>query len=159
VFFTPYAIVLLGNRFIGLRYLQAFFSVQFLAAIGLTAYAASFMLLAALPTSPIAAALAGCFIALGYAIIHPTTTEWSSRQYPPAERARPVALINTSYHCGAIIAVQSTGFLLPLLGWRSILLSIGVMILAVLAIVLAAAVTAFQISLKQPKSIADLRAQ
>jgi hypothetical protein len=34
---------------------------------------------------------------------------WSTRYYPPAERARPVALINACFNVGSIAAVQLAG--------------------------------------------------
>jgi MFS family permease len=119
-FFSPYAIVLLVNRFAGLRYLQRRVSLPGLAAIGLAAYAAAFALLAVVQNG-VAAIVAGCSVALGYSIIHPTTTEWFSRRYPKTESARPVALINTSYHTGSILAVQTIGWLLPVFGWAFVL--------------------------------------
>jgi MFS family permease len=121
VFFSPFAVVLLTTRFVGLHRLQRL-PVAVLTAIGLGAYAASLVLLAGAAMLGSAAVFAaGCGIALGYAVMHPATTEWSSRRYPAELRALPVALINTSFHLGSIRAVQLTGWALPALGWRGVL--------------------------------------
>lgn len=132
-FFTPFAVILLATRFLGLNYLQRL-PVPILAALGLAAYAMSFGVLAG-SVSVSTAVAAGCLAALGYAVIHPTCIEWSSRPYPPAARARPVALINTTFNFGSIVAVQAAGSLLPLIGWRGVLIALGLIVLSVLAIV------------------------
>src|SRR5207248_1301234 len=111
-FFSPFAVILLATRFFGLKYLQRL-AVPALVALGLAAYASGFGVLAA-SLSISGAVAAGALLALGYAVIHPTCVEWSSRPYPPAERARPVALINTTFNCGSILAIQATGSILPI---------------------------------------------
>jgi hypothetical protein len=78
---------LLTIRFVGLHRLQRL-PVAVLAAIGLLAYAAGLVLLAGAAMLGSAAGFAaGCGIALGYAVMHPATTEWSSRRYPAELRA------------------------------------------------------------------------
>jgi MFS family permease len=137
-FFSPFAVVLLTTRFVGLKHLQGL-AVPLLAALGLLAYAIGLgFLTVSAPILP--AALAGCLMALGYAVIHPTCVQWSSRQYPVAERARPVALINTTFNLGSVFAMQTTGSLLPILGWRAVLMILMLTIVAVLAMLLAATV-------------------
>jgi len=82
-----------------------------------------------------AAALAGCLFALGYGIILPTCVEWSSRPFRPAERARPVALINTIFHVGAIISLQIVGSALALIGWPGVLVLLTAIVLSIAALI------------------------
>jgi MFS family permease len=132
-FFGPFAIIVLTTRFLGLKYLQRL-APPHLAMLGLLAFAVGLGILAISETS-IAAAVAGCLTALGYGVIHPTCVEWSSRCYPPADRARPVALINTSFHIGSIVSAQLTGSALAVLGWHGVLRTLGIIILLVMAVV------------------------
>jgi ACDE family multidrug resistance protein len=132
-FFTPFAIVLLATRFGLLKLLQCL-PVPVLAALGLGALLASFAALL-IGVNVALVALAGTLLAVGYSVIHPTATEWSSLQYPASERARPVAFINTCYHAGAIAAVQITGLLLPIAGWRGVLAMLAMPVGAVLVAV------------------------
>jgi predicted MFS family arabinose efflux permease len=135
-FFTPFAVVLLGTRFVGLAYLQQL-APPTLAALGLAAYAVGLGVLAVTALLP-GALVAGGLFGLGYAIIHPTCVEWASRDYPPAERARPVALINTTFHIGAMLSVQFTGVALTALGWPGILSLLATVVCVVLVIGLVA---------------------
>ena len=132
-FFTPFAVVLLTTRFLGLTVLQRL-APPHLAALGLTASATGLAILAGVAT-PLWAGLAGGLMGLGYAVLHPTCVEWSARLYPPAARARPVALINASFTVGSLLAVQVTGVALGSLGWTGILRLLAVLVLMVLAVV------------------------
>jgi MFS family permease len=133
-YFGPFAASLLFTRFVGLSILQRL-PAAVLAAIGVAAVGTALALLLV----PLAF-LAGLCMGLGYAVIHPTTVEWSSRLYPPAARARPVALINTSFHVGSIIAMQATRALLALEGWQYVLSALAVPAFAVfIAAILSAA--------------------
>jgi MFS family permease len=131
-FFTPFAVVLLSVRFIGLKYLQRLLPTV-AAALGLFAYAGGFYVL----TGPgrVAASLGGVLFAFGYSVILPTCIAWATAHYPQAERARPVALINTSFNLGSILAVQVTGAALAVIGWTGLLIVLGAMIAALFAIV------------------------
>lgn len=49
----------------------------------------------------------------------------------PGARTRPVALTNTSFHLGSILAVELTGIALPVLGWLGVLATLGSIVAAV----------------------------
>jgi MFS family permease len=132
-YFSVFALSLLFTRFIGLSILQRL-PVAPLTAIGVGAVTIALVLLAFGATPP-TTAVAGLWMGLGYAVIHPTTVEWSSRLYPPAERARPIALINTSFHIGSIVAMQGTGAMLAIGGWPLVLAVLATLSLAVLALI------------------------
>jgi MFS family permease len=129
-FFTPFAVVLLLVRFVGLKYLQRL-SPAALVASGLLAYASGlFGFIAPVWFIP---SLGGVLFAFGYGVILPTCITWSTSHFTQAERARPVALINTSFNLGSILAVQATGALIPVIGWPGALLALGATIGAVFA--------------------------
>jgi predicted MFS family arabinose efflux permease len=131
-FFSPFAIVLLMTRFVGLKYLQRL-SVPVLAGCGLFSYASGFYVLNS--TAWLGAPLAGALFGFAYGVILPTCVTWSTRHYPPAERARPVALVNTSFQIGSIIAMQLTGAALTTIGWFGVLTVLGTMITLVFVII------------------------
>lgn len=134
-FFGPFAVAVLTTRFLGLKYLQRL-APPHLAMLGLLAFVVGLAILALSETS-IAAAVAGCLAALGYGVIHPTCVEWASHCYPPAARARPVALINTSFHIGSIVSAQLTGWTLAVLGWHGVLTTLATIIVLVMAVIAA----------------------
>jgi MFS family permease len=132
LFFTPFSIVLLSVRFVGLKYLQQL-QPSAVTAIGLLAYAGGLCSLIA--PSQFAAPLGGVLFAVGYGVILPTCIAWSTSHYPQAGRARPVALVNTAFNIGSIVAVQATGALLPVVGWSGVLIVLGIAVTAVFSIV------------------------
>ena len=119
-FFTPFSVGLLFTRFVGMKYLQRL-PAERLILLGLAAYGMGTALLAAGGLAIILVGLAGSLYGLGYGVIIPTAVDWLAGSYPPAERARPVALINTSFHIGAIVSMQLTGGGLALMGWSGVL--------------------------------------
>lgn len=127
-FFTPFAVVLIGMRLLGLRYVQRLAS-PVIAVLGLGAYASGLVGLAVSGTVAMAG-LAGGLFAVGYGILHPTCVEWASRPYAPAERARPVALINIAMHAGMILSANVMGTALGLFGWPGVLLLLAGCVLA-----------------------------
>jgi MFS family permease len=133
-FFTPFAVVLLATRFVGLAYLQRL-PHSALVAAGLIAYAGG--LYGLIASGWFAASLAAVLFAFGYGVILPTCVAWATAHYPKAERARPVALVNTSFNLGSIVAVQAAGALLPVIGWSGVLIVLGVIIASVFVIVAA----------------------
>ena len=78
--------------------------------------------------------------AFGYGVMLPTCVVWSTAHTLKAERARPVALVNTTFHCGSIVAVQLTGIGLPVLGWLGVLVGLGTCVAVVFLIVAASIV-------------------
>src|SRR5215472_8201314 len=123
---------------------HAIFGAQVLAAAGTTPFGDAGLLafvvglaILALSETSIAAAVAGCLAALGYGVIHPTCVEWASHCYPPAARARPVALINMSFHIGSIVSAQLTGWTLAVLGWHGVLTTLATIIVLVMAVIAA----------------------
>jgi hypothetical protein len=58
----------------------------------------------------------------------PAAIEWSTRLYP--ENRRPIALVNTSFHLGSIVALQTTGAVLTVLGWTGALTLLGTLVAA-----------------------------
>jgi MFS family permease len=131
-FFSPFAVVLLVTRFVGLKYLQ-WLPLSLLVGFGLFAYASGLYNLTAAPW--LLVPLAGALFGFAYGVILPTCVTWSTRHYPPAERARPVALVNTSFQIGSIIAMQLTGAALTTIGWFGVLTVLGTMIALVFVII------------------------
>jgi MFS family permease len=131
-FFTPFAFVLLSVRFVGLKYLQRLRPAA-VTAIGLFAYASGLCSLIA--PSWLAATLGGVLFAVGYGVILPTCIAWSTSHYLQAERARPVALVNTSFNLGSVLALQIIGTALDAIGWAGVLLTLGMIVAAVFAAV------------------------
>ena len=134
LFFTPFAVTLLMVRFVGLKYLQRL-PAALVVALGLFAYAGGLYDLTAVGTAGIVAPLSGLLFAFGYGVMLPTCVAWSTAHYPQAERARPVALVNTSFNLGSIVAVQLTGIALPVLGWLGVLVILGTIVAAVFLVV------------------------
>lgn len=128
VFFTTFAVVLLAMRVVGLRYVESL-SPPTIACVGLGAYAAGLIGLAVSAMGGIAG-LAGALFAVGYGVLHPTCVEWAARAYAPAERARPVALINIAMHAGMILSANVLGTALGVLGWPGVLLLLAGCILS-----------------------------
>jgi MFS family permease len=138
LFFTPFAAALLAVRLVGLKYLQRL-PVRLIVALGLFAYTAGLYNLAGVGTAVIIAPASGVLFAFGYGVMLPTCVAWSTAHYEEAKRARPVALINTSFHLGSIVAVQLTGIVLPVLGWLGVLASLGAIVAVVFLIAAATA--------------------
>jgi MFS family permease len=138
LFFTPFAAALLAVRLVGLKYLQRL-AAPLVAALGLFAYAIGLYALVTLGAALIIAPASGVLFAFGYGVMLPTCVVWSTAHYSEAERARPVALINTSFHLGSILAVQLTGVALPVFGWLGVLVNLGSIVAAVFVVVAAAA--------------------
>jgi MFS family permease len=138
LFFTPFAAALSAVRLVGLKYLQRL-PVRLIVALGLLAYAIGLYALATLGAALIIASASGVLFAFGYGVMLPTCVVWSTAHYSEAERARPVALINTSFHLGSILAVQLTGVALPVFGWLGVLVSLGTIVAAVFVVVAGAA--------------------
>jgi MFS family permease len=134
LFFTPFAAALLLVRFVGLKYLQRL-PPAVLVAFGLFAYASGLYNLTALGTSTAFASLCGLLFAFGYGVIMPSCITWSTSHYRQAERARPVALINTCFNVGSITAVQITGAALNVIGWSGVLVILGTIITGMFLIV------------------------
>jgi predicted MFS family arabinose efflux permease len=131
-FFAPFAVSLMVTRFVGMKHLQRLLP-QHLAAFGLLAYLLCLLLL----TSATSAAVgcSGCLFGFAYGVMTPSCIEWSARLYPGNKR--PVALINTSFNVGSIIALQLTGVLLALVGWTGVILALAALVLWVLTSILA----------------------
>jgi MFS family permease len=146
LFFTPFAAALLTVRLVGLKYLQRL-PVRLIVALGLLAYAIGLYALGALKAAAIVAPASGVLFAFGYGVMLPTCVVWSTAHYSEAERARPVALINTSFHLGSIVAVQLTGIALPLLGWPGVLASLGTIVAVVFLVAVASGTAAVRRSL------------
>jgi MFS family permease len=123
LFFTPFSLALLVIRFGGMNYLQRL-SPPKVAGLGLLAYAGGLCFLI-VPTAPAMVVAAGLF-AIGYGVMLPICVAWSTSYYPRTERARPVALANTSFNIGSIVAVQMAGTLLPVLGWSGVLVVLAI---------------------------------
>jgi len=134
-FFTPLSVVLLLTRFVGMQYLQRLPAAR-LMMLGLIAYASGTVILASFGADVTASGFAGSLYGLGYGIIIPTAIDWLAGRYPPAERARPVALINTSFQVGAIISMQLTGIGLAAVGWPGILGLLASVIFVVFVVIL-----------------------
>jgi len=134
LFFTPFAVTLLMVRFVSLKYLQRL-PAPLVVALGLFAYAGGLYDLTAVGTAGIVAPLSGLLFAFGYGVMLPTCIAWSTAHYPRAARARPVALVNTSFNLGSIVAVQLTGVALPLLDWLGVLVILGTIVVAVFLVV------------------------
>jgi MFS family permease len=130
-YFSPFAVILLATRFFGLKHLQRL-PVPSLMALGLFAYATGLGILAVSGTA-VPVAVAGCLNAIGYSVIHPTAVQWSGVRYPASPR--PVALVNTSFNLGSILALSVTGWLLPMFGWRGVLSLLASIVTAVLVII------------------------
>jgi MFS family permease len=130
-FFSPFAVVLLLTRFAGLKYLQRL-PAPVLVGCGLLSYASGFYTLNG--AAWLGVPLAGMLFGFAYGVILPTCVTWSTHHYPPAERARPVALVNTSFQIGSIIAMQLTGAALTTIGWFGVLTALGTMIMLVFVI-------------------------
>jgi predicted MFS family arabinose efflux permease len=135
-FYAPFAGALFATRFLALKHLQRLAAPR-VTMLGLLVYAIGFYALLVPGDHIWAAACAGCLFGLGYGVIVPVTIDWSSRPYPAAARARPVALINTSFNLGSIVALQTTGAVLPMLGWAGVLVSLGTMIALVFLLIAA----------------------
>jgi MFS family permease len=129
LFFAPFAAALLLVRFLGLKYLQRL-PPAVLVACGLFAYASGFYLLTAIGASGAFAPLCGLLFAFGYGVVMPSCITWATFYYTKAERARPVALANTSFSIGSIMAVQITGAGLNVIGWSGVLVILGTIIAA-----------------------------
>jgi MFS family permease len=132
-FFTPFAVSLIATRFVGMKYLQRLPPAQ-LVTFGLGAYLAGLMMLVLSATGAVAI-VTGVLFGFAYGVTTPSCIEWSTRLYPG--NRRPVALINTSFHIGAIIALQLTGVLLMLAGWTSVLIALAALVCCVLVPLLA----------------------
>jgi MFS family permease len=130
-FFTPFAVSVIATRFIGMKRLQLLLPAH-VVALGLTAYLVG--LTALLSPTMIAAIAAGLLFGFGYGVTSPSCIEWSTRLYP--NNRRPVALINTSFHIGSIIALQLTGLLL-VFGGMTVIIVLAVLVGCVLALLLA----------------------
>lgn len=132
LFFTPFSVVLLLVRFAGLKYLQRL-PPPAVIGLGLLAYAAGLCILIA--PAALAVLVAAVLFAVGYGVMLPTCVAWATSYYPRTERARPVALVNTSFNVGSIAAVQAAGALLPAIGWTGVLLVLAIPVLLVFSIV------------------------
>jgi hypothetical protein len=53
-----------------------------------------------------------------------------------------VALVNTSFNLGSIVAVQLTGVALPVLGWVGVLVILGAIVAAVFLVVVGTIIAA-----------------
>jgi MFS family permease len=155
-FFSPFAVVLLVTRFAGLKYLQRL-SAPVLAGCGLFSYASGFYTLNG--AAWLGAPLAGALFGFAYGVILPTCVTWSTRHYLPAERARPVALVNTSFQIGSIIAMQLTGAALTTIGWFGVLTVLDTMITLVLIIIVGHLIAANLRGAPQSSSQATARAR
>ena len=131
-FFTPFSIVNLATRFVGLKYLQRL-PPQLDVSFGLFAYLIGVVILA-VSSKTIAVVLAGCLFGFGNGITMISCVEWSTRLYDTTNK-RPVALVNTSFLTGSIIAQQLTGAFLLMIGWSGVLSLFAAIILVVLALV------------------------
>ena len=60
---------------------------------------------------------------------------FNASHYPHAERARSVALVNTSFNLGSIVAVQATDAALLVLGWSGILIILAAVVATVFLVV------------------------
>jgi MFS family permease len=127
-FFIPFSIVLLAVRFVAMKYLQRL-APSWLVTFGLAAYLSGLVLLSA-TIAPSAVGIAGCFFGFGYAVTLPSCVEWSTRLYPGSKQ--PVALMNTVFQLGYIIAAQIVGLAVSTIAWSGVLLVMaGLVLLAV----------------------------
>jgi MFS family permease len=65
----------------------------------------------------------------------PAAIAWLTAFYPPEQRAKPIALANTCFYAGSIIATQIVGLALPTLGWFGAIVTLGIVVAGVCAIV------------------------
>lgn len=93
--------------------------------LGLLTYGAGLFGMTTIALAPLCGALFG----FGYGVTLPSSIEWSTRLYP--QNRRPVALINSSFQAGSIIALQITGLLLASIGWGGVLTALGTMVAVV----------------------------
>jgi MFS family permease len=130
-FFTPFAVGMLATRFLFLRLLQRV-AARPLLATGLGLMAVSYVLLAtAMDTA--CTGVAAIAFAIGYGIVYPTVVVWTSNRFPQEKRNRPVALINTLFNAGGIVAPIIGGYLIPAVGFGGnaaflVLLTAGAML-------------------------------
>jgi len=118
-FWMPFAVVLCLIRWQGLKRLGQL-APQLVIISGLVAYIAGFLgLLGGL------ALVAGFGFAYGYGVVGPTANVWASAPYPQAARARPIALVALSYQLGTMLTAQLVGFVVPLVGWPGLLLTLA----------------------------------
>lgn len=127
-FFTPFSIANLATRFIALRYLQRL-PPQIVVGLGLSAYLTGIIILAT-STTLIAVGLTGCLFGFGNGVTMISSIEWSARIYGGGKR--PLALVNTSFLVGSIVAQQMTGAFLAMLGWSGVLYLFATFVLMVL---------------------------
>ena len=127
MFFTPFAVALVLVRFVGLKYLQRM-PPAVLVACGVFAYATGLYNLTAIGASAAFAPFCGVLFAFGYGVVMPSCITWSTSRYPQAERARQVALINTSFSLGSLAALGITGAGLNVIGWSGVLVILGTIV-------------------------------
>jgi hypothetical protein len=124
MFFAPFAVIMLATRFVGMRWLQLL-PPPVVVGLGLLTYGAGLFGMTTIALAPLCGALFG----FGYGVTLPSSIEWSTRLYP--QNRRPVALINSSFQAGSIIALQTTRLLLASIGWGGVLTALGTMVAVV----------------------------
>ena len=113
-YFTPFTVALFTGRFVVIRLLERFGRKNLVTA-GFLLIGISHLWLVSFHT-PSAAILAGIIIGLGYSLEYPSLSVWISGRFDPAERGKPVALLNMFFHTGIFITPLIGGFVMELFG-------------------------------------------
>lgn len=131
-YFTPFTAALFTGRFVVLRLLERFPRKRLVMA-GFLLMGISHLWLITFHT-PSAAILAGIVLGLGYSLEYPSLSVWISARFAPADRGKPVALLNMFFHAGI--------FITPLIGgWAMARVSLGTYLGGLIILAFVAAVS------------------
>jgi len=109
-YFTPFTAALFTGRFVVIRLLDrlprktlvtAGFILMGISHLGLITF-----------RTPSAAVLAGIVLGLGYSLEYPSLSVWISARFDPADRGKPVALLNMVFHAGIFITPLIGGWVM-----------------------------------------------
>lgn len=139
-YFAPYAITTLAMRFFLVQRLEKL-SHPSILAIGMIAMGIA-GIIPILSLTTFSVILSGFFYGLGYTFIGPTCIAYATSFFPPSERPRANALVQTFFQGGSIFAPIAAGFFLAnaglygltffmsLIGFLSIILATFMFILS-----------------------------
>ena len=109
-YFTPFTAALFTGRFLVIRLLDRLPRVT-LVMTGFVLMGLSHLWLIIFRT-PQAAILAGIVLGLGYSLEYPSLSVWISAKFDPADRGKPVALLNMVFHAGIFITPLIGGWVM-----------------------------------------------
>jgi len=109
-YFTPFTAALFTGRFVVIRLLDRL-PRKTLVTVGFVLMGLSHLCLIILRT-PQAAILAGIVLGLGYSLEYPSLSVWIAAKFDPADRGKPVALLNMVFHAGIFITPLIGGWVM-----------------------------------------------